>query len=93
MTIKQSVSRLKVFPLTTEANEKDHLVIGGCDCVTLAEEFGTPLYVFDEADLRGQCAAFKQEFVLYDRIPPAICRDNRMLFRQRLFHQCHVTAG
>ena len=31
--------------------------------MTLAEEFGTPLYVFDEADLRGQCAAFKQEFV------------------------------
>ena len=63
MTTKQSVSRLKVFPKTTEANEKDHLVIGGCDCVSLAEEFGTPLYVFDEADLRSQCAAFKQEFV------------------------------
>lgn len=62
MTIKQSVSRLAVFPLTAEVNEKDHLAIGGCDCVALAEEFGTPLYVFDEADLRGQCAAFKQEF-------------------------------
>jgi diaminopimelate decarboxylase len=62
MTIKQSVSRLKVFPITAEANEKDHLVIGGCDCVALTEEFGTPLYVFDEADLRSQCAAFKQEF-------------------------------
>jgi diaminopimelate decarboxylase len=62
MTTQQSVSRLTVFPLTSEAGEKDHLVIGGCDCVTLAEEFGTPLYVFDEADLRRQCAAFKQEF-------------------------------
>jgi len=62
MTTKQSVSRLKVFPITAEASEKDHLVIGGCDCVKLAEEFGTPLYVFDEADLRGQCAAFKREF-------------------------------
>ncbi len=62
MTTKQSVSRLAVFPITAEANEKDHLVIGGCDCVELAGEFGTPLYVFDEADLRGQCAAFKQEF-------------------------------
>jgi len=62
MTTKQSVSRLTAFPITAEANEKDHLVIGGCDCVKLAEEFGTPLYVFDEADLRGQCAAFKQEF-------------------------------
>jgi diaminopimelate decarboxylase len=62
MTTQQSVSRLTVFPLTAEASEKDHLVIGGCDCVTLAEEFGTPLYVFDEADLRRQCAVFKEEF-------------------------------
>ena len=62
MTTKQSVARLNLFPLTAEANEKDHLVIGGCDSVALAGEFGTPLYVFDEADLRGQCAAFKQEF-------------------------------
>jgi len=62
MTTKQSVARLNLFPLTAETNEKDHLVIGGCDSVTLAEEFGTPLYVFDEADLRGQCTAFKQEF-------------------------------
>ena len=62
MTIEQSVSRLSVFPITAEANEKDHLVIGGCDCVTLVEEFGTPLYVFDEVDIRGQCAAFKREF-------------------------------
>jgi diaminopimelate decarboxylase len=61
MTTKQSVSRLKVFPATAAA-EKDHLVIGGCDCPALAEEYGTPLYVFDEADIRGQCAAFRQEF-------------------------------
>ena len=29
-------------------NEKDHLVIGGCDCVDLVKQFGTPLYVMDE---------------------------------------------
>lgn len=28
----------------------------------LAAEFGTPLYVFDEASLRQRCAEFKQEF-------------------------------
>ncbi|MFC1954188.1 diaminopimelate decarboxylase, partial [Chloroflexota bacterium] len=37
-------------------------VIGGCDTVELAAEFGTPLYVFDEASLRGKCAEFKAEF-------------------------------
>ena len=30
--------------------------------MALAEEFGTPLYVFDEADLRSRCREFKTEF-------------------------------
>ena len=62
MAIKQTVSRLVLFPLTAEVNKKDHLVVGGCDSVALAEEFGTPLYVFDESNLRHQCAEFKTEF-------------------------------
>jgi len=37
-------------------------VIGGCDSVELASEFGTPLYVFDEFSLRTKCAEFKTEF-------------------------------
>ena len=37
---------------------KDHLYIGGCDAVSLAQEFGTPLYVVDELYLRGMCKAF-----------------------------------
>ena len=62
MTTKQSIAKLKLYPMTAVVNEKDHLVVGGCDSVALAEEFGTPLYVFDEADIRSQCNAFKQEF-------------------------------
>jgi diaminopimelate decarboxylase len=54
--------RLALFPATAEVNDKGHLVVGGCDCVALAEEFGTPLYVFDEAGLRQRCAAFRTEF-------------------------------
>jgi len=30
--------------------------------VELATEFGTPLYVFDEATLRGKCAEYREEF-------------------------------
>ena len=33
--------------------QKNHLEIAGCDIVQLAEEFGTPLYVYDEALLRS----------------------------------------
>ena len=37
---------------TLKINAKGHLEIGGADCVDLAAEFGTPLYVFDEAYIR-----------------------------------------
>jgi diaminopimelate decarboxylase len=62
MTSQQDIPRLVLFPRTAEVNQKGHLVIGGCDSVALAEEFGTPLYVFDEADLRSRCTEFKAEF-------------------------------
>ncbi len=56
------VSRLPLFPLTAEVNNRGHLVIGGCDTVELAREFGTPLYLFDELSLRRKCTEFKEEF-------------------------------
>ncbi len=55
-------SRLSLFPSTAEVSDYGHLVIGGCDTVELAAEFGTPLYLFDEGSLRGRCAEFKAEF-------------------------------
>ncbi len=51
-----------IFPETTEINERGHLSIGGCDLTELAEEYGTPLYIYDEATLRGKCNEFKNEF-------------------------------
>ena len=59
MTNTNNIPRLVLFPLTAGVNEKGHLVIGGCDCVALAGEYGTPLYVFDEAGLRHRCNEFK----------------------------------
>ncbi len=56
------VSRISLFPKTAEVNNQGHLVIGGCDTVALADEFGTPLYLFDEVSLRSRCAEFKAEF-------------------------------
>jgi len=51
-----------VLPVTASINEAGHLTIGGCDAVDLVGEFGSPLYVFDEATLRGQCRDFVTEF-------------------------------
>ena len=52
-----------MFTLGTQRiNEQGHLEIGGCDAVELAAEFGTPLYVMDEAHIRGQMRAIKSAF-------------------------------
>jgi len=58
----EQVPRLSLFPLTAEVDDQGHLVIGGCDTIELAAEFGTPLYLFDEFSLRSKCAEFKTEF-------------------------------
>ncbi len=47
---------------TMKINELGHLEIGGCDTVKLAEEFGTPLYVIDEAYLRETCRKYQHFF-------------------------------
>ncbi|MDD5039142.1 MAG: diaminopimelate decarboxylase [Dehalococcoidales bacterium] len=58
----KQISRLCLFPSTAEVDDRGHLLIGGCDTVELAAEFGTPLYLFDEFSLRQKCAEFKTEF-------------------------------
>ena len=42
-----------LFPLTAEVDDRGRLQVGGCDLVELAEQFGTPLFVYDEAHLRA----------------------------------------
>lgn len=53
---------LSLFPDTTTINADGHLEVGGCDVCALAAQFGTPLYVFDEATLRARCRAHVQAF-------------------------------
>jgi diaminopimelate decarboxylase len=47
-----------VYPLGSRVNEQGRLEIGGCDAVELAREFGTPVYVVAEDDLRWRARAF-----------------------------------
>lgn len=51
-----------VLPVTARVNDKGHLEIGDCDCVDLADEYGTPLFVMDEEHIRGQCRRFLSAF-------------------------------
>ena len=39
-------------------NERGHLTIGGADAVELAGQYGTPLYVLDEQEIRRNCQGF-----------------------------------
>ena len=57
-----AVPPAKVFPVSTKVNGQGHLTIGGCDVVDLVAEFGTPLYVYDEATLKSQAEAFSTAF-------------------------------
>ena len=53
---------LNVFPDTAEVDQQGQLVIGGCNTLELAQEYGTPVYVFDEETLRSRCRSFVKEF-------------------------------
>ena len=48
-----------------EINSAGHLVIGGCDAIDLAKEYGTPLYVMNEAVIRNNLRAYKNAFEKY----------------------------
>ncbi len=61
----RTLPKLTLFPLTAEVSNKGHLLIGGCDIVDLANEFGTPLYLFDAFTLHHKCCEFKEEFGKY----------------------------
>jgi diaminopimelate decarboxylase len=50
-----------IWPITTQV-QQNRLQLGGCDLGTLAREYGTPLYVFDEATIRAACQAYQAAF-------------------------------
>ncbi len=58
-----------LLPDTATVAEDGSLVVGGCSVVELAAEYGTPLFVYDEAHLRARCReavdAFGARSVIY----------------------------
>src|SRR3954468_11495263 len=51
-----------VYPLGSRLDERGRLEIGGCDVIDLAEEFGTPAYVYAEDDIRARAKEFMDAF-------------------------------
>jgi diaminopimelate decarboxylase len=51
-----------VWPMGSAVDGRGHLVLGGCDAVELAREFGTPAYVVVEDDIRARARAFTEAY-------------------------------
>ena len=47
-------------PVSTSLDSEGRLEVGGCRLSELARTYGTPLYVLDEATLRGTCRAYRE---------------------------------
>ncbi len=57
-----------IKPVTTKINENGNIEIGGCDLTDLANKYGTPLYIFDEATIRAMAKSYKDAFKDYPKI-------------------------
>lgn len=45
----------RLLPLTAAVSDEGRLSIGGCDVIDVAENLGTPVFVYDEDHLRARC--------------------------------------
>lgn len=50
------------LPRSARVNAAGHLEVAGCDVVELAAEFGTPLFIYDEQEIRDRCREYRQAF-------------------------------
>jgi diaminopimelate decarboxylase len=67
-----------VYPLDSRLTDEGHLEVGGCDAVALARQFGTPVYVVVEDDIRARARAFKEAYA-------ARCDDFEVHFASKAF--------
>jgi diaminopimelate decarboxylase len=59
---RATIERSPVYPLGSRVNESHHLEVGGCDVVEVAAEFGTPVYIYAEDDIRARARAYLDAF-------------------------------
>jgi diaminopimelate decarboxylase len=53
---------LQLFPRSATADDRGRLAVAGCDVEALAHEYGTPLYVYDEDELRARTREYRAAF-------------------------------
>ena len=62
VTTADPIAASPVYPAGSRVNERGHLEVGGCDVVELAEEFGTPAYIYAEDDMRHRAREYVRAF-------------------------------
>ncbi|MCV7103278.1 diaminopimelate decarboxylase [Mycobacterium palustre] len=50
----------RIWPVTTQSDEQGRLCVGGVPLADIADEFGTPTYVVDEADFRHRARRYRR---------------------------------
>jgi diaminopimelate decarboxylase len=91
-TERSMVETSPVYPGGSRVNDRGHLVVGGCDVVELAAEFGTPTYIYVEDAMRARAHAYLDAFqardvdfeVLYASKAAPITAVYRLFAEQRL---------
>jgi diaminopimelate decarboxylase len=53
---------VSLLPASATLDGAGRVAIAGVDLASLAERFGTPLYVYDEAEIRARCRAYRAAF-------------------------------
>ena len=65
------MDRLQLFPITTKI-EKDSLTIAGHGLAHLAEEYGTPLYLYDRATMDNAATGYKSALASHYPMPASV---------------------
>ncbi|MFA6001202.1 MAG: diaminopimelate decarboxylase [Thermoleophilia bacterium] len=50
------------LPKSSRINAAGHLEVAGCDVVELVQEYGSPLFIYDEQQVRERCQEYIQAF-------------------------------
>ena len=53
---------LTLLPASARVEPDGSVSVGGVSLLAIAAEFGTPLYVYDEGELRGRCREYRERF-------------------------------
>ncbi|MFD9093303.1 diaminopimelate decarboxylase [Streptomyces collinus] len=61
-TATVTAAELSVWPSSTTERRRGDLAVGGVPLAEVADRFGTPVYVLDEAEVRDRCRTYRDAF-------------------------------